>query len=57
MGGQRGDAWLSRKIGGLAGRWVAMQREGWLTKQGDGRLSKRWVAKAEDGRPSREMGG
>ncbi len=27
------DGWLGRKIGGLAGRWVARQEDGWLGRK------------------------
>jgi hypothetical protein len=41
---KEGEGWLSREMGGLVGRWVAKQRDGWLRRG-------RWVAK------KREMGG
>jgi hypothetical protein len=41
---KQGDGWLSREMGGYAGRWLAKQGDGCMAKQGDG-----WL--------SREMGG
>ncbi len=32
----QGDVWLSREMGGYAGRWVAKEGDGWLTREVSG---------------------
>jgi hypothetical protein len=31
-----GEGWLSREVGGKAGRWVAKEGDGWLKRENGG---------------------